>query len=106
VKPAKTDLREITSSTAGLRFPDLRRHSITELAAGQASEQTIRSIAGHLSQKMLEHYLHIRLDSNRTPLDAFSQGIGKPLVVPQRRHKWDPCTIRRFASCLSGLTHG
>jgi len=65
-KTCKADLREVTSPTAGLRFHDLRHHAITELAEGQASEQTIRSIAGHVSTKMLEHYSHIRLDAKRT----------------------------------------
>ena len=39
--------------------------------------QTIRSIAGHVSQKMLEHYSHIRLDAKRTALDALSQRSGR-----------------------------
>jgi integrase len=72
-KPAKTcsdekckaDIGKVLSPTAGLRFHDLRHHAITELAEGQASEQTIRSIAGHVSQKMLEHYSHIRMDAKR-----------------------------------------
>ena len=48
-----------------------------ELAECQASEHTIRSIAGHVSQKMLEHYSHIRLDAKRTALDALSQRGGR-----------------------------
>ena len=44
----------------GLRFHDLRHHAITELAEGQGSDQVIRSIAGHVSQRMLEHYSHVR----------------------------------------------
>jgi integrase len=60
---------------AGLRrfrFHDLRHHAITELAEGQASDQTIRSIAGHVSNRMLEHYSHVRLDAKRSALDALS----------------------------------
>lgn len=34
----KTDIRRLTSSTAGLRFHDLRHHAITELAESQASD--------------------------------------------------------------------
>ena len=75
-KTCKADLREVTSPTAGLRFHALRHRAITELAEGQASEQTIRSIAGHVSTKMLEQYSHIRLDAKRTALDALSQGKG------------------------------
>ncbi len=43
----------------GLRFHDLRHHSITELAESGASEQTIKAIAGHVSQRMLDRYSHI-----------------------------------------------
>jgi integrase len=74
----KADIREIKSPTAGLRFHDLRHHAITELAEGQAGDPTIRSIAGHVSQKMLEHYSDIRLDAKRTALDALSQRGTKP----------------------------
>ena len=55
-----------------LRFHDLRHQAITELAEGQASDQVIRDIAGHVSNRMLEHYSHIRLQAKRTALDALS----------------------------------
>ena len=32
----------------------------------------IRSIAGHVSQKMLEHYSHVRLEAKRRALDALA----------------------------------
>ncbi len=56
----------------GLRFHDLRHHSITELAESGASEQTIKAIAGHVSQRMLERYSHIRLDAKRNAMTALS----------------------------------
>jgi len=48
-----------------LRFHDLRHTCITRLAEGQGSEQTLMSIAGHLSRKMLEHSSHIRMAAKR-----------------------------------------
>ena len=57
-----------------LRFHDLRHHAVSELAEGQASDQTIKAIAGHVSQRMLEHYSHVRMDAKRRALDALSQG--------------------------------
>jgi integrase len=66
----KADIRKIKSPIAGLRFHDLRHHAITELAEGQASDQVIRSIAGHVSQRMLEHYSHVRIDAKRKALEA------------------------------------
>ncbi|SRR6266849_1593932 len=59
-----------------LRFHDLRHHAITELAESQSSEQTIMSVAGHVSKQMLEHYSHIRLDAKRQAVEALSQ-MGK-----------------------------
>jgi len=76
--PAKTcrnsecaaDIEKVRSSISGLRFHDLRHHSITELAESQASDRTIMSIAGHVSQKMLAHYSHVRIEAKRKALDA------------------------------------
>jgi len=57
---------------ARLRFHDLRHHAITELAETAAGDQVIRSIAGHVSQRMLEHYSHVRLEAKRKALDALA----------------------------------
>ena len=59
-------------SLATFRFHDARHHAITELAETVASDQVIRSIAGHVSQKMLEHYSHVRLEAKRRALDALA----------------------------------
>lgn len=61
----KADIRKIKSAFSGLRFHDLRHHAITELAESQASDQTIMAIAGHVSQEMLQHYSHVRLEAKR-----------------------------------------
>lgn len=61
----------------GLRFHDLRHHSITELAESGASEQTIKAIAGHVSNRMLERYSHIRLEAKRSALEALNQKAGE-----------------------------
>jgi hypothetical protein len=42
----------------------------------KASDQTIMAIAGHMPQKMLAHYSHVRLEAKRTALDALG-GEGK-----------------------------
>jgi hypothetical protein len=49
---------------------------------GQASEQTIMAIAGHLSRAMLEHYSHIRMAAKRAALDAIAskQAVVLPVV--------------------------
>ena len=58
-----------------VRFHDLRVTCITKLAEGQASDQTIKAIAGHVSQRMLEHYSRIRMDAKRRALDAISHPL-------------------------------
>jgi Phage integrase family len=71
------DLSKVKSSTAGLRFHDLRHHAITELAESQASDRTVMSIAGHVSQRMLAHYSHVRIEAKRKALDALAVGVKK-----------------------------
>jgi integrase len=63
---------------AGLsvRFHDLRHTSITKLAETQASDETIMSIAGHVSKKMLDHYSHIRNAAKRAAVNAIA--INRP----------------------------
>ena len=68
------DISKVKSSTARLRFHDLRHHAITELAESFTSDQTIMSIAGHVSPRMLAHYSHVRLEAKRKALDALSSG--------------------------------
>ena len=67
-----------------IRFHDLRHTCITKLAEGQASEQTLMSISGHLSRKMLEYYSHIRMAAKRAALDA----IVKPIVDRGVAQNW------------------
>jgi len=63
---------KIWSPFAGFRFHDLRHQAITELAESPASDNTIMSIAGHVSRKRLAHYSHVRLDAKRNALDALT----------------------------------
>ena len=59
---------------SGLRFHDLRHHAITELLTNpNISIQTTKSIAGHVSQRMVDRYAHIRLDAKRNALESLSR---------------------------------
>ncbi len=59
---------------SGLRFHDLRHHAITELLTNpNISIQTTKSIAGHVSQRMVDRYAHIRLDAKRKALESLSR---------------------------------
>ncbi len=66
------DISGLKSPFDGFRFHDLRHQAITELAESKASDQTIMSIAGHVSKKMLQHYSHVRMEAKRNALDALS----------------------------------
>jgi integrase len=75
-----------------LRFHDLRHTAITKLSESQASDQTIMSIAGHVSRAMLEHYSHIRLAAKRVALDSIATPLpeiasGKPPVFEGDVHQ-------------------
>jgi len=68
----KAEIRGIKSPLAGLRFHDLRHLAITELAESQVSDQTIMAIAGHVSQRMLARYSHVRSEARRQAVSALS----------------------------------
>ena len=70
----RTAWRKLTKAAGlgGLRFHDLRHHAITELAESQVSDQTIMAIAGHVSQKMLARYSHVRSEARRQAVMALS----------------------------------
>jgi integrase len=74
IKSWRTAWRRARKSAvlSGFRFHDLRHTAITKLAESQASDQTIMSIAGHVSRAMLEHYSHIRMAAKRAALDSIS----------------------------------
>jgi integrase len=79
MKSWRTAWRKLTkaASIPGLRFHDLRHHAITELAESQASDQTIMSLAGHVSPRMLARYSHVRMEAKRKALGALSEGSGR-----------------------------
>jgi integrase len=63
------------------RWHDNRHTFITDLAeSGQASDETIRDIAGHVSKQMLKHYSHIRMEAKRRAVDAL---VAKKPEVPE-----------------------
>jgi hypothetical protein len=38
--------------------------------SGEAADETIRDIAGHVSKQMLKHYSHIRMEAKRRAVEA------------------------------------
>jgi integrase len=60
----------VKAKLEGLRLHDLRYSAVTVLAESGASDQTIMSLAGHVSKRMLDHYSHIRLDAKRKAVES------------------------------------
>jgi len=53
------------------RWHDNRHTFITDLAeSGEAGDETIRDMAGHVSKQMLKHYSHIRMQAKRRAVDS------------------------------------
>ncbi len=67
-----------TAAVAG-RWHDNRHTFITDLAeSGEAGDETIRDMAGHVSKQMLKHYSHIRMEAKRRAVDALVARKPKP----------------------------
>lgn len=66
----------------GLRFHDLRHHCITKLAEAGVPDQTLMSIAGHVSREMLEHYSHIRMQAKRDAVAALERKPAQAETAP------------------------
>jgi integrase len=83
---------------AGLRPHDLRHHAITRLAeSSEASEQTIMSIAGHVSREMLEHYSHIRQEAKRRAVESLDN-----VTITSQLEKWKRCAEQQEERQVAG----
>lgn len=76
-----------------LRSYDLRHQAITKMLENpEISEETVKSIAGHVSDRILEHYSHIRLDAKARALGAIAPrqivgSVSGKLMSVQNAHK-------------------
>ena len=57
----------------GLLFHDLRHTFITELAEKWVPDAVLKSLVGHVTQRMLEHYSHVRMIAKREAVDGLEQ---------------------------------
>ncbi len=62
----------------GFRFHDLRHTAITELAEAGTSDAALKAIAGHITQEMMEHYSHVRMQAKREAVKKLSSGLMTP----------------------------
>jgi integrase len=62
------------------RWHDCRHSFISRLAENpQVSEETIKSLAGHVSRRMLDWYSHIRTQAKRDAIAVLSRRISDPV---------------------------
>ncbi len=61
------------------RFHDLRHQAITEMAENGVADATLKAIAGHMSNEMMEHYSHVRMAKKKSAV-AFLGGGCMPVV--------------------------
>jgi len=69
--------------SAGVRYRwhDLRHTFISRLAENaNVSEQTIRSLAGHVSRQMLERYSHIRSQAKQAAIRVLEEQSTAPVL--------------------------
>jgi integrase len=76
-KTVWSEVRKNTGITG--RWHDNRHTFITDLAeSAEASDETIRDLAGHVSKQMLKHYSHIRMEAKRRAVDSLV--VKKPVA--------------------------
>jgi integrase len=64
----------VKAELPGLRFHDCRHSTITALLTDpRVSIQTAKSIAGHVSQRMIDRHSHIHLEAKRNAVEALSE---------------------------------
>ena len=76
--------------TAGVkyRWHDLRHTFISRLAENPAvSEQTIRSLAGHVSRRMMDRYSHIRDRARRAAIEVLETQVAETPLFGESGHK-------------------
>lgn len=61
-----------TESKVACRFHDLRHTAITKLAEQGVPDSTMKALAGHVHEKMLERYSHIRMAAKRQAVEALA----------------------------------
>lgn len=82
-------LREATGF-ATLNPHDLRHQCITRLLENGAMPETVRAIAGHVTDQMMQYYSHIRREAKYDAVMAIE-------LDEQRRAKQGPRVVRRSA---------
>jgi integrase len=52
------------------RIHDLRHHANTVMVEAETPLSTLKTITGHVTDEMVEHYTHVRDEAKRKAVDA------------------------------------
>jgi integrase len=71
-KSVRTAWRKLTDTAGlkGFRIHDLRHQCLTEMAEADIPPDVMMSLAGHLSEKMRRHYVHVRDQAKKKAVAA------------------------------------
>jgi integrase len=86
-----------TPAGMACRFHDLRHTAITKLAEQGVPDSTMKALAGHVHEKMLERYSHIRMAAKRQAVEA----LALPKVV--NAHPLSPKSAKHGATSRFAL---
>jgi integrase len=64
-----------------------RHQAITKLLESGAPDETVRAIAGHVSEKAMRYYSHIRIEAKKTAVDRLAVDPQKPKVSKSSRSR-------------------
>jgi integrase len=83
------------------RWHDLRHTFVSRLAESpNVSEETIRSLAGHVSKQMLSRYSHIRTHAKEAAIAALEQGAEAHPLVGMNRNEGSPGKVENSGERL------
>jgi integrase len=80
-KTAWTTCRKIAEVSC--RWHDLRHTFVSRMGENKVSDQTLKAMTGHLSQKMLERYSHARMESKRAAVRTLDSGTEDKCFPPK-----------------------
>jgi integrase len=80
-KTVRTAWRKLTvkAGLKGFRIHDLRHQCLTEMAENDVPPDVMMSLAGHLTEKMRRHYIHVRDQAKKKAVAALpGSGLYRP----------------------------
>lgn len=80
-----------------------RHQAITKLLERGAPDETVRAVAGHVSERAMNFYSHIRIEAKRAALDRLLQAPATKTAVPRLRAGKNRKTSARFTATASKL---